>query len=617
MSRLNNKGYMLVEIILASALAFGLAFFLLDLTVKLKNKNDDLLVRTLVSTDQAIVMNTIMKEIEEDFDNFTCDDIKFEENTTDGGYIFKFRNSDNEWETKSIITKYATVSYDYQNDCNKDVENQTAVVNVDIKVKQLPDEDFSSNIDYAEKYYGISCPKSNKGPNAPVLDDGMIPVSISNDGTVTTVSSSNNDNKWYDYDSQKWANAVLVKENGTKTRNYYQEYANAEVEQSDILAYFVWIPRYSYAFSDEKAAKDDTGAREICIQFEEKDDTKRTGTAVNRSYYTHPSFTFGTEDLSGIWVGKFETSEITTTECYEKSYDTSSTTEYDSAIGNKCDNNNHSEPRILPGVSSLRYLKLSNMFSTSLKFAGGTLASNGIVSFDGSSAYGLSKNVDSHMMKNSDWGAIMYLTHSMYGINKELAKNTNSTFTTGSGDSTSIEYGSGASLYSQSSTGNISGIFDLVGGANENVMSFVKDSSEKIYTAYEYNNGHLGSGFNGYYGSTPSIKYSEGIELPEEKYYDLYLKSSDSSKTHIAACDGKVCYGHALTEVMTIDTTGSLPIVENVWYNGKIQNLTYSWPCISRGSSYFSDSLTGMFGFTVDTCYNHRNYGFRTVLATG
>ena len=50
--KLNNKGYMLVEIILASALAFGLTFFIIDLTIKLKNKNDDLVVETLISTDR-------------------------------------------------------------------------------------------------------------------------------------------------------------------------------------------------------------------------------------------------------------------------------------------------------------------------------------------------------------------------------------------------------------------------------------------------------------------------------------------------------------------------------------------------------------------------------------
>ena len=49
MKKLNNKGYMLVEIILASVIAFGVAYFILDLVIKLKNKNDDLFVDTPVS----------------------------------------------------------------------------------------------------------------------------------------------------------------------------------------------------------------------------------------------------------------------------------------------------------------------------------------------------------------------------------------------------------------------------------------------------------------------------------------------------------------------------------------------------------------------------------------
>ena len=47
-------------------------------------------------------------------------------------------------------------------------------------------------------------------PIAPDLDNGMVPVVISNDGTVTTVSST--DDSWYDYNNKQWANVVLVNE---------------------------------------------------------------------------------------------------------------------------------------------------------------------------------------------------------------------------------------------------------------------------------------------------------------------------------------------------------------------------------------------------------------------
>ena len=75
MKKLNNKGYMLVEIILASVIAFGVAYFILDLVIKLKNKNDDLFVDTLARTYQAIITNTIMRDIYNKNTQFSCENI--------------------------------------------------------------------------------------------------------------------------------------------------------------------------------------------------------------------------------------------------------------------------------------------------------------------------------------------------------------------------------------------------------------------------------------------------------------------------------------------------------------------------------------------------------------
>ena len=80
MKKLNNKGYMLVEIILASVIAFGVAYFILDLVIKLKNKNDDLFVDTLARTDQAIITNTIMRDIYDKNTQFSCNNISVEDN---------------------------------------------------------------------------------------------------------------------------------------------------------------------------------------------------------------------------------------------------------------------------------------------------------------------------------------------------------------------------------------------------------------------------------------------------------------------------------------------------------------------------------------------------------
>lgn len=76
MKNLNNKGYLLIEIILASALAIGMAYFMIRLTITVKNKNDDLLVKSLTSTDQGIIYNYFMKKVYDPSGNGQIDQTK-------------------------------------------------------------------------------------------------------------------------------------------------------------------------------------------------------------------------------------------------------------------------------------------------------------------------------------------------------------------------------------------------------------------------------------------------------------------------------------------------------------------------------------------------------------
>lgn len=103
MKKLNNKGYMLVEIILASVIAFGVAYFILDLVIKLKNKNDDLFVDTLARTDQAIITNTIMRDIYDKNTQFSCNNISKSDDGT------KFIYKDTIKDTIIEVNKYTTI----------------------------------------------------------------------------------------------------------------------------------------------------------------------------------------------------------------------------------------------------------------------------------------------------------------------------------------------------------------------------------------------------------------------------------------------------------------------------------------------------------------------------
>ena len=377
---------------------------------------------------------------------------------------------------------------------------------------------------------------------------------------IKTVSS--NDSSWYDYDNKEWANAILVTES---SRSKYLNTPNVEVNQSDILAYFVWIPRYKYKIWTLQESS--TGSeQEIEIIFQLSSEIS-TGSQVGE-YITHPAFWWDNdsdgvreegEELSGIWVGKFETTGSATT------------------------------PTILPDVTSLRNQTVSAQFQTALKFAGGTLSGSD-VTFTGSSTYGLTSNTDSHMMKNSEWGAIAYLSHSKYGVNREVYINNSFDYYTGRsggnvGGSTSIDgtytdqtsteqyntygfytwdgyllnYNTNTKSSTRdltkvaSTTGNITGIYDMSGGAEEYVMG-------------NYNNTAANSGFS---------------MFPVSKYYDLY-----STTSSLTACNGGVCYGHALSETKS-------------WYSDYIPfDLdSSSYPWFIRGGNCDYEVYAGAFIF--------------------
>lgn len=132
MKKLNNKGYMLVEIILASVIAFGVAYFILDLVIKLKNKNDDLFVDTLARTDQAIITNTIMRVIYDKKTQFSCDNISVDGN--------KFKYKDKDKDTIIEVNKYTTIG----------------TINCEVTSTNLIELNIPLTVKTTEKSYNIS-----------------------------------------------------------------------------------------------------------------------------------------------------------------------------------------------------------------------------------------------------------------------------------------------------------------------------------------------------------------------------------------------------------------------------------------------------------------------------
>ena len=75
----------------------------------------------------------------------------------------------------------------------------------------------------------------------PVLEEPLIPVTISDDGTVRKADLAS---EWYDYETKKWANAVILED---ESKNYEP---NEIIPEDAIESYFVWIPKYRYQLWD-------------------------------------------------------------------------------------------------------------------------------------------------------------------------------------------------------------------------------------------------------------------------------------------------------------------------------------------------------------------------------
>ena len=270
--------------------------------------------------------------------------------------------------------------------------------------------------------------------------------------------------------------SILVYEDFSK-----DPYVEDEIIPEDsIESYFVWIPKYSYQLWDlgeynSLTSLDTTKPHAIGIKFGTTNTSDgvlgecatpgiagSSGNCVVGNYMTHPAFL--AFDTNGFWVGKFETG-----------YDGATTTT--EAQVNESD---VSKVIIKPNVYSWRGSALGNFFK------------NG---------YEYDRDNESHMMKNTEWGAVAYLSHSDYGIQASVRFNNNSTFITGyaaleeptvidkvdsvDGDryeSTergndgiyTVNYFNSSSVIA-STTGNYSGVYDMSGGASEFVMAYTNN----------------------------------------------------------------------------------------------------------------------------------------------
>ncbi len=207
------------------------------------------------------------------------------------------------------------------------------------------------------------------------------------------------------------------------------------------------------------------------------------------------------------------------------------------------------------------------------------------------------------MMKNTEWGAVAYLSHSIYGINDEVRINNNLYYLTGyaakdgSGSTTKVAMWNTPRGYLASTTGNITGIYDMSGGTTEYVMGVMKDENGNLMSG---NDSTWNSGFNGrlYDGSS----YTSGIDFPESKYYDAY--NYHTSYTNYS----RRILGDGTGEM------GPFQSSKSSWYNDSAYFLYSSFPWFGRGGEYNVGSRAGAFYFVTCDGHAYDNFSFRLVL---
>ena len=404
------------------------------------------------------------------------------------------------------------------------------------------------------------------GANAPVLASNMIPVYYDETSGVWKKADKNNkdnNNRWYSYESSgeykgMWANAVTVKD--TNRQTYLNATPGTTISMNDINTMWVWIPRFNAVTPNNYNGGTKAKPNAIDVTY-----AKQNEPAID-------AFTFGNKELSGFWYGKFETGHATLA---------SNTTKNNLGCTNEICNNANGII-IKPNVTSLQYNNLSNFF-----FASRSMEQTG-------NSFGFIKDeVDTHMSKNNEWGAVAYLTQSIYGrctdsttcaaVGINNNKNTITGYGAPAGSNDSATNGAYNTTLGKdaSTTKNIYGIYDMAGGSYEFVMGIFADTNGKPRSGYTIGSN---SGFTGMLSDGTTYT---GIAFPDSKYYNLYTGSSYT--------------GHALTETQD-------------WYGSFAFFADKSQPCFYRGGGYNMSLSAIIFNFIGSPGGGDKNLSSRFVI---
>lgn len=246
----------------------------------------------------------------------------------------------------------------------------------------------------------------------------MIPV-VWKEGTLSWVKADVNwneeekiweqndsDLKWYDYsaENKKWANVVTVEEAGKYSREYYmQAKSGTEILMSDITAMYVWIPRYEYKntyYTDDTYGQESTEETiyvKSDVRFLGGNDDLQDGYTVSNAF-SYVDDSNNTVNLEGFWIGKFESSNYTS-----KTSSANIGTNYGGNVSS-------TNVTIKPNVTSWRKISVSDATNYCTQI---TSESN-IHGMNGQSAK-TGRTAETGLITNDMWNAVSNLAQSKFG----------------------------------------------------------------------------------------------------------------------------------------------------------------------------------------------------------
>lgn len=448
-----------------------------------------------------------------------------------------------------------------------------------------------------------------KNVNEPILLEGMKAITFEEGKEMPIVLEKEEmkEGIWYDYIAQE----ETTEKGGTS------RWANAMTLDGSM---WVWIPRYAYKIEWDQGQN--TGKVDIVFLMGTTNNNKEGQDVTTFGYKVHPAFTNGKEnnyangewdeEITGIWVSKFEAGyagqkntaseniEIVETNLQYLRNDQNIIGEIES------EKTYMTYPVFIGKTYSYNNLEVGEMYDLSQ-----------ILAQDGN-PYGFDESVNSHLIKNSEWGAVSYLAHSKYGRNGTKVSINNidvsnlvylaETVTGYTGNTISaipntLEEMSGKlkdsyndksyAWYTEegklgSTTGNLYGIYDMNGGSSEYTAGYIKTIDENL--------GNL------FAKSMMSYKFST-------KYYTVYnAANTDSNSTNENYNANKEIYGDAITET-SLKGSGY-----NAWFGETSTYIKDNSGFFLRSGEYNRSIYSGLFDFTNHSGHESKSYSFRCVL---